>query len=68
VLTGSTNFTRTDTGTNDTTGPALSRGNNLNHILILKGDSAAGQYLPDFQRLREPSSDKVDHYFERLDF
>jgi phosphatidylserine/phosphatidylglycerophosphate/cardiolipin synthase-like enzyme len=52
VLTGSTNFTRTDTGTNDSNGPALSRGNNLNHILILKGDSAAGQYMREFMRLR----------------
>jgi phosphatidylserine/phosphatidylglycerophosphate/cardiolipin synthase-like enzyme len=52
VLTGSTNFTRTDTGTNPPTGPALSRGNNLNHVVILKGDSAAGQYLGEFIRLR----------------
>ncbi|HET6479044.1 MAG TPA: phospholipase D-like domain-containing protein [Actinoplanes sp.] len=45
VLTGSTNFTLTDTGKNDA-------GNNLNHVLILRGQTAAGLYLREFERLR----------------
>ncbi len=47
VLTGSTNFTLTDTGHN-TDG----RGNNLNHIVVLHGATAASQYLAEFERLR----------------
>ncbi|HEY3409392.1 MAG TPA: phospholipase D-like domain-containing protein, partial [Propionicimonas sp.] len=47
VLTGSTNFTLTDTGHN-TDG----RGNNLNHIVVLHGATAASQYLEEFERLR----------------
>jgi phosphatidylserine/phosphatidylglycerophosphate/cardiolipin synthase-like enzyme len=51
VLTGSTNFTLTDTGTN---APSVSgdHGNNLNHVLVLHGQRAAGQYLAEFLRLR----------------
>ena len=45
VLTGSTNFTLTDTGTN-------ASGNNLNHVLILRGQTATGLYLREFERLR----------------
>ncbi|GAA1654020.1 phospholipase D-like domain-containing protein [Actinoplanes couchii] len=45
VLTGSTNFTRTDTGTNIP-------GNNLNHLVILRGQTAASQFLAEFQRMR----------------
>lgn len=48
VLTGSTNFTLTDTGTNSD-----GRGNNLNHVVILHSASAAGQYAAEFARLRE---------------
>jgi phosphatidylserine/phosphatidylglycerophosphate/cardiolipin synthase-like enzyme len=51
VLTGSTNFTRTDTGTNPPNQPGQ-RGNNLNHLLILRGQRAAGQYLAEFIRMR----------------
>jgi phosphatidylserine/phosphatidylglycerophosphate/cardiolipin synthase-like enzyme len=51
VLTGSTNFTLTDTGTNPPGNPAKS-GNNLNHVVVLHGQSAAGQYLAEFTRLR----------------
>lgn len=47
VLTGSANFTLTDTGTNP---PA--RGNNLNHVVVLHGRRAAGQYLTEFERMR----------------
>ena len=47
VLTGSTNFTLTDTGHN-TDG----RGNNLNHLVVLHGATAAAQYLGEFERLR----------------
>ncbi|WP_207843888.1 phospholipase D-like domain-containing protein [Williamsia soli] len=51
VLTGSANFTHTDTGTNTaTTGRVI--GNNLNHVLILRGQRAAGQYLDEFTRMR----------------
>ncbi|MFC7549031.1 phosphatidylserine/phosphatidylglycerophosphate/cardiolipin synthase family protein [Plantactinospora sp. GCM10030261] len=46
VLTGSTNFTRTDTGTNN------GGGNNLNHVLILHGQRAASQYRGEFLRMR----------------
>jgi phosphatidylserine/phosphatidylglycerophosphate/cardiolipin synthase-like enzyme len=45
VLTGSTNFTLTDTGKNP-------GGNNLNHIVILEGTSAVKQYQAEFDRLR----------------
>ena len=51
VLTGSTNFTLTDTGANDaTSGPVV--GNNLNHLLVLHSRTAAKQYLAEFDRLR----------------
>lgn len=46
VLTGSTNFTRTDTGT------ATDTGNNLNHVAILYGRTAAKTYLAEFERMR----------------
>ncbi|MCO8269197.1 hypothetical protein M1L60_01175 [Actinoplanes sp. TRM 88003] len=45
MLTGSTNFTLTDTGKN-------ADGNNLNHVLVLHGRTAAGLYLREFERLR----------------
>ncbi len=48
VLTGSTNVTLTDTGTN----PAGGTGNNLNHVLVLHGQKAAAQYALEFARLR----------------
>ena len=47
VLTGSANFTLTDTGTNTAGG-----GNNLNHLLLLRGQTAAGLYQREFERLR----------------
>ncbi|WP_164863427.1 phosphatidylserine/phosphatidylglycerophosphate/cardiolipin synthase family protein [Agromyces sp. LHK192] len=50
VLTGSTNFTRTDTGTNAVTGAGA--GQNLNHVVILHGQRAATQYLREFDRMR----------------
>ncbi len=48
VLTGSTNFTLTDTGTN----PIASGGNNLNHLVVLHGQRASDQYLAEFERMR----------------
>lgn len=48
VLTGSTNFTLTDTGKN-----ADGRGNNLNHVVILHGKSATDQFAAEFERLRQ---------------
>jgi phosphatidylserine/phosphatidylglycerophosphate/cardiolipin synthase-like enzyme len=51
VLTGSANFTQTDTGTNPPANPGKP-GNNLNHVVILHGQSATEQYLAEFQRLR----------------
>ena len=48
VLTGSTNFTLTDTGKN-TDGT----GDNLNHLVVLHGANAAKQYAAEFQRLRD---------------
>jgi phosphatidylserine/phosphatidylglycerophosphate/cardiolipin synthase-like enzyme len=51
VLTGSTNFTHTDTGTN-TAQDGDVVGNNLNHLLVLRGEAAAGQYLAEFERMR----------------
>jgi phosphatidylserine/phosphatidylglycerophosphate/cardiolipin synthase-like enzyme len=51
VLTGSTNFTLTDTGTNPPDNPAKP-GNNLNHVVVMHGQSAANQYLAEFDRLR----------------
>jgi len=51
VLTGSTNFTLTDTGTNPPGGEQV--GDNLNHVVILHGQSASGQYQAEFTRLRE---------------
>jgi phosphatidylserine/phosphatidylglycerophosphate/cardiolipin synthase-like enzyme len=51
VLTGSTNFTLTDTGTNQATRGRVV-GNNLNHVVILHGQSVATQYLAEFTRMR----------------
>jgi phosphatidylserine/phosphatidylglycerophosphate/cardiolipin synthase-like enzyme len=51
VLTGSTNFTLTDTGTNPPSNPAKP-GNNLNHLLVLHGQRATDQYLAEFDRVR----------------
>lgn len=50
VLTGSTNFTLTDTGTNATTGRGS--GQNLNHVVVLHGQRAASAYLREFDRMR----------------
>jgi phosphatidylserine/phosphatidylglycerophosphate/cardiolipin synthase-like enzyme len=55
VLTGSTNFTLTDTGKNVPAaagGDPLKVGNNLNHIVILHGSRATTQYLAEFDRMR----------------
>lgn len=51
VLTGSTNFTLTDTGTNPAAAGAKG-GNNLNHVVVLRGRRIAGQYMAEFERLR----------------
>lgn len=51
VLTGSANFTLTDTGTNPPGGQAKP-GNNLNHVLVLRGRTAAALYQREFERLR----------------
>ncbi|MCK0517392.1 phospholipase D-like domain-containing protein [Williamsia sp. DF01-3] len=51
VLTGSTNFTLTDTGMNTESSGSV-RGNNLNHVLILRGKRAAAQYGVEFERMR----------------
>ncbi|MFE6964872.1 phosphatidylserine/phosphatidylglycerophosphate/cardiolipin synthase family protein [Agromyces sp. NPDC057679] len=50
VLTGSTNFTHTDTGTNATSGRGS--GQNLNHVVVLHGQRAATEYLREFERMR----------------
>ncbi|MBA2560643.1 MAG: phospholipase, partial [Propionibacteriales bacterium] len=50
VLTGSTNFTLTDTGRNTSSGPVV--GNNLNHVVILHGQTATNEYAAEFLRLR----------------
>lgn len=52
VLTGSANFTLTDTGTNPAGGSAAKAGNNLNHVLVLHGRRAAALYLEEFLRMR----------------
>jgi phosphatidylserine/phosphatidylglycerophosphate/cardiolipin synthase-like enzyme len=51
VLTGSTNFTLTDTGTNPVVG-GVDGGNNLNSVVILHGQSAASQFEREFDRMR----------------
>jgi phosphatidylserine/phosphatidylglycerophosphate/cardiolipin synthase-like enzyme len=51
VLTGSANFTLTDTGTNPPDDPVVA-GNNLNHVLVLRGKTITDQYLAEFNRLR----------------
>ena len=51
VLTGSANFTQTDTGTNPPGNPKKA-GNNLNNIVVLHGQRAASQYRDEFERLR----------------
>lgn len=51
VLTGSTNFTLTDTGMNPP-GNGAKTGNNLNHIVVLHGKHVTDQYLAEFNRLR----------------
>jgi phosphatidylserine/phosphatidylglycerophosphate/cardiolipin synthase-like enzyme len=50
VLTGSTNFTLTDTGKNATTG--IGSGQNLNHVVVLHGQRGATEYLREFERMR----------------
>src|SRR3954469_5902063 len=50
VLTGSTNFTLTDTGHNPPGGSK--NGNNLNHVVVLHGQTAAEEYDVEFLRLR----------------
>ena len=50
VLTGSTNFTLTDTGKNPAGG--VKKGNNLNHVVVLQGQTAAEEYDVEFERLR----------------
>ncbi|MFC7531919.1 phosphatidylserine/phosphatidylglycerophosphate/cardiolipin synthase family protein [Actinoplanes sp. GCM10030250] len=52
ALTGSANFTLTDTGTNPPGLPPGESGNNLNHLVILHGKTAAALYLAEFQRMR----------------
>jgi phosphatidylserine/phosphatidylglycerophosphate/cardiolipin synthase-like enzyme len=52
VLTGSANFTVTDTGINPAGGPPAESGNNLNHVVVLHGQTAAKLYLAEFQRMR----------------
>jgi phosphatidylserine/phosphatidylglycerophosphate/cardiolipin synthase-like enzyme len=52
VLTGSTNFTLTDTGTNPPNGSSGVAGNNLNHVLVLRGKTITDLYLAEFRRLR----------------
>ena len=51
TLTGSANFTRTDTGTNPPGNPVES-GNNLNHVVVLHDKAVTAQYLAEFERLR----------------
>jgi phosphatidylserine/phosphatidylglycerophosphate/cardiolipin synthase-like enzyme len=51
LLTGSTNFTLTDTGKNPSTN-TVQVGNNLNHVAILRGQTAAKAYAAEFTRLR----------------
>jgi phosphatidylserine/phosphatidylglycerophosphate/cardiolipin synthase-like enzyme len=51
TLTGSANFTRTDTGTNPAHNPTQP-GNNLNQVLVLHGKAVTAQYLEEFTRLR----------------
>lgn len=51
VLTGSTNFTLTDTGTNPVAG-GVDGGNNLNSVVILHGLGAAEQFEREFDRMR----------------
>jgi phosphatidylserine/phosphatidylglycerophosphate/cardiolipin synthase-like enzyme len=51
VLTGSANFTKTDSGTNPITS-GVDSGNNLNHVVVLHGQSAAKQYVAEFDRMR----------------
>ncbi|MGW9631739.1 phospholipase D-like domain-containing protein [Agromyces sp. NPDC055520] len=50
VLTGSTNFTLTDTGKNEEVG--IGAGQNLNHVVVLTGQLAAAEYLREFERMR----------------
>jgi phosphatidylserine/phosphatidylglycerophosphate/cardiolipin synthase-like enzyme len=51
VLTGSANFTQTDTGTNPPNNPEQP-GNNLNHVVVLHGKQIAALYEQEFERLR----------------
>ena len=53
VLTGSTNFTLTDTGLNTPANGGDASGNNLNHIVALRGRTAASQYQNEFERMRD---------------
>jgi phosphatidylserine/phosphatidylglycerophosphate/cardiolipin synthase-like enzyme len=51
VLTGSANFTLTDLGKNRASSGSV-QGNNLNHLVILRGLRAAREYGAEFARLR----------------
>ncbi|MEV6520914.1 phospholipase D-like domain-containing protein [Longispora sp. NPDC051575] len=52
VLTGSANFTLTDTGTNPPAGVGGKKGNNLNHMVVLRGKRVASLYVTEFASLR----------------
>ncbi|WP_412543715.1 phospholipase D-like domain-containing protein [Longispora sp. K20-0274] len=52
VLTGSANFTLTDTGTNPAAGVGGKKGNNLNHLVVLRGKRIASHYVTEFASLR----------------
>ena len=55
MLTRSTNFTLTDTGTNPATNTATV-GNDLDHVVVLHGQHAVNQYREEFDRLRSAPS------------
>jgi phosphatidylserine/phosphatidylglycerophosphate/cardiolipin synthase-like enzyme len=61
VLTGSTNFTLTDSGMNTPANGGTNAGNNLNHVVVLRGRTAASQYEAEFDRMRESGTFGVMH-------
>jgi phosphatidylserine/phosphatidylglycerophosphate/cardiolipin synthase-like enzyme len=64
VLTGSSDFTLTDTG-KDGAGRGAPPGNNLSHIVVLHGQRAANQYRAEFERYQSGTFGELHERLER---
>lgn len=64
VLTGSANFTLTDTGANPPAGTGGKKGNNLNHIVVLRGTRITSPYVTEFASLRSGTFGELNQRVE----